>query len=297
MSGSATVAPMQPPVQRIMQPPKPDKLLTSLQNSGSEDGLIQGLAPLRYPIPVKALANIIAQAYAQCATQPAYSILQNKPGVWTVDQMPGPGERVPASQFLSNVRCSTRLKALMYHKALYANVRMVVAAIMGKVLKEYVDRSKKNMENAEVTGVTGTPIVEDVFLSMATDAGLWKGNSITLEWAGGSQQAKLDNGGGIHLTVWARCRGNSWTEVDVCAMGEAFAEERNEAASGDSRLPVNVAFSQGTVAMKRIGQPKLIETILSTVSEKVQEYNAEKKKEKQKERRRRRNKNKKKDKK
>lgn len=251
------------------------------------DPKIAALPRVRYPTSLGVVAEAVRKAFLKHATQPTFRVLSTKPNVWHVDGFHFPEEeRMTFREFTPSVR-SMKLKNRMYWDATFANVRLVCNAMLAAVLDEFIVRRRSNPDHEEIVYDATTSCKTHVFLAPCSDPTRWD-RSVKLVCEDEAQP--LDNGKGVHLTVWVYLNGGGWAEVDATVMHGVMIEKHTEAPNSATRMLAETGLAQSRLAMGKRNEAGSLEAALSDTAVYLEERQEEMKKERQRERRRRQNK-------
>ena len=251
------------------------------------DPKITALPRVRYPTNISVVAEAVRKAFLKHATQPTFRVLSTKPNVWHVDGFHFPEEeRMTFREFTPSVR-SMKLKNRMYWDATFANVRLVCNAMLAAVLDEFIVRRRSNPDHEEIVYDATTSCKTHVFLAPCSDPTRWN-REVKLVCEDETQP--LDNGKGVHLTVWLYLNGGGWVEVDATVMHGVMIEKHTEAPNSAVRMLAETGLAQSRLAMEKRNEAGSLEAALSDAAVYLEEEQEKMKKERQRERRRRQNK-------
>jgi hypothetical protein len=269
-----------------------DALMQKINTTESRkvDPKIASLPRVRYPTTLRTVADAVRRAFLKHATQPTFRVISTKPNLWHVDGFHYPEEdRVSFREFTPGVR-SMKLKNRMYWDATFANVRLVCNAILAAVLDEFVVRRRANPDHEEIMYNDTTSCKTHVFLAPCSDPTRWD-REVRLVWEDEAQL--LDNGKGVHLTVWVYLNGGGWAEIDATVMHGIMIEKHVEAPNSAVRMLAETGLAQSRLAMEKRNEAGSLEAALSDAAVYLEEIQEEIKKERTRERRRRREKSRK----
>ena len=268
---------------------KPDALTEKLKNTSVRrvDPKIAKLPRVRYPTTIHTVAEAVRKAFLKHATQPTFRVISTKPNVWHVDGFHYPEEdRLSFREFTPSVR-SMKLKNRMYWDATFANVRLVCNAMLAAVLEELIVQRRGNPDHAEIMYDDNTSCKTQVFLAPCSDPSRWD-RRVQLVWD--DQTQPLDNGKGVHLTVWIYLNGGGWIEVDATVMHGIMIERHTEAPNSSSRMMAETGLAQSRLAMEKRNEAGSIEAALGDIAVLLESVQEEMKKERARARRRKRDK-------
>ena len=268
---------------------KTDDLMDKINavSSKKADPKITELPRVRYPTKLEDIATCVLHAFVLHATQPTFKVLSMRPNQWHVNCFHEPGEeRLQFREFALCVR-SVKMKQRMYHRATFANVRLVVNSLMAAVLEELAVRRRTMSDHEEIV-VDDTTCKMNVFLAPCSDETRWDTQVKLVRGNDEFQQVQpLDSGKGIHLTTWCFLNGGGYVEIDLTTEGGPTVQRHIEAPPSAKRLLPETALSQSRVAMHKREEGKSFDNTLDQITKHLEDQQLELKKERTRERRRR----------
>ena len=274
--------------------PPDDKLIEKIEKPAEKwvMSLIKMVPPVNYEMDLSFLAGVIRETYKKHAVQPAYSIVDNKPGTWLISQHPQEGtRRIPFKEFAPNMR-SVKLKQRMYDAALFARWRMMLNATLGTVISALLHQY--NFQGFVFTDKEGNVHRvrgSEVNIGMLPDEKA--ANPVNLVWDGGRNTTPLDPMVQTQMGVVLARAGGGSIFIDVAKPEPVSA---HHSLSVKNSMNALLVFENSSMMIRRVAHMKqVLLMVIAETTAAMKNYNAEKKAEtKRRRRKKRRNKKKKK---
>lgn len=240
------------------------------------DDVLNIIPKINYPISLEVISAIVHNAYLAHAVQPTFTILQNRPGVWQIDGDPQARKlRLSIRDFAPNLR-SEKMRKRFYHAATFARREMMINSLAGVLVSSILSEKDSKGITSKHGNVRGNEVEMRGTRRQV--------NPIQLVWQKGS--AQLNPTASARMGLWLFRAGGGWLEVDTTSSEEPVTLHDERPTTQVIRP--RILLEQMYMAMKKIGEHTILESMITDIAAEFTKYNEARKKDAKRLRERRR---------